>query len=167
VEKEAVISSLFPDFEFVYVYTTKCVARSIQLQANVQFQNWFLLPDVERDFVLETEFLFSFAPYLSSPCSSFPVFMRLILLSTVKSLPVNMSYEQINQEIAELDELYRTAYSEREQVRRRYVDLFINLIQLAKIDDGALSVLIRRIRSESATREALNSLVVRWVEGMD
>lgn len=71
------------------------------------------------------------------------------------------------QEITELEDLYIQASQERERTRQRYVELLIDLIQHARVDNKAMVVLIRFIRSENATREVLNALVQEGIASME
>jgi len=79
----------------------------------------------------------------------------------------NNEFKQIEKEMADLEVLYRSAYQEREQVRQQYVDLLVKLIQVAKVDDDALSMLIQCIRSERTTKEVVNALVLKWIASME
>jgi len=67
----------------------------------------------------------------------------------------------------DIEEQYVAALGERNQLRWDYVEILVSIIQLARVDDGALSILIDWVRSERATREVLNALVERWIATMD
>jgi len=59
---------------------------------------------------------------------------------------------RLEQEISEIEEQYHLALLEAEEMKRKFVDNLVGLIELARYDDGALGVLIEWIRSGCMTR---------------
>lgn len=74
---------------------------------------------------------------------------------------------RLEREISNLEEQYRLACLEAEETKRKFIDNLVELIELAKYDDGALNVLVQWIRSGNATRLMLYALVDRWAATMD
>lgn len=81
--------------------------------------------------------------------------------------PTTREQARLKKKIVELDELYIQAYAENEAMKKVFVDHLVNLIELSRYDDGALSVLIQWLRSGHLTRKTLVALVCRWTETMN
>jgi len=75
--------------------------------------------------------------------------------------------ERLLREMNEIEEQYVAALGERERSRREYIDILVRIIELARVDDGALSILVKWVQSEQATREILNALIEKWITSMD
>jgi len=77
---------------------------------------------------------------------------------------MSREHDQIEKKISDLEDLCRAASIERDQLKQQYISLLVDIIELAKVDNGALLLLVQWIRSPNATRETLNNLVIRWIE---